>query len=242
MTEPKDIFDKVKQRTGKTVPPEGRTPEMQEILEAMESIISTSPLTGLANKRGLDDRLTRELARIKGAAEHSGERRNLQERPTTFIGIDLDGFKHVNDTHGHEAGDAALRYFAKKLSGILRPTDLATHQGGDEFGAVVHTGGARARAIMDRLRTEMSADPFMHNGEAVPLSFSAGAHEIQASDQNIAAIKDIADKEAYEDKEGKFTRLAVEGVVSRLAGRTGQPLALRVRDSQKPSNDGPSAA
>jgi diguanylate cyclase (GGDEF)-like protein len=84
--------------------------------------VRTDPLTGLPNRRALEEHQERELA----AARRSG-------RPLTFAIIDLDRFKVYNDTHGHPAGDALLRTAAARWSERLRATDVLARWGGEEF-------------------------------------------------------------------------------------------------------------
>jgi diguanylate cyclase (GGDEF)-like protein/PAS domain S-box-containing protein len=120
------------------------------------------PLTGLANRQQLADRLMR-LA---------------EPRNDLLIGlcfIDLDGFKRVNDTFGHAVGDEVLRSVARRLSAELRPSDLLARLGGDEFVAVLTGAPDRdaAAAIAERLRATID-HPFVIDGTSVTLSASLG--------------------------------------------------------------------
>ncbi|SCL29764.1 diguanylate cyclase/phosphodiesterase [Micromonospora nigra] len=96
----------------------------------------TDPLTGLANRRGL----LRALHR--GAAAGV---------PCVLLGLDLDGFKNVNDMRGHDVGDAVLAEVGRRLRGNLRPGDLAARLGGDEFAVLMHGGPAEAGVVAERL-------------------------------------------------------------------------------------------
>lgn len=88
----------------------------------LERLSLTDPLTGAINRRGLDNEAKRELAR----AERTGA-------PLQLAFLDLDHFKHYNDTHGHEAGDDLLEVLTRQWRAILRPTDTLARFGGEEF-------------------------------------------------------------------------------------------------------------
>jgi diguanylate cyclase (GGDEF)-like protein len=121
-------------------------------------------LTGIGNRRHLLHRLTEECAR----SERSGE-------PFALLLIDLDGFKAVNDTHGHAAGDACLQHFAVMAQTRLRPGDMLARAGGDEFcivlpASTLREGAMIARRILDVCRADAAACV----GADVPISLSIG--------------------------------------------------------------------
>lgn len=96
--------------------------QLQHRNAELASFALTDPLTGLPNRRALVDELQRLLAR------------GLRERSSVLVGmVDLDGFKAINDGHGHLVGDAFLKWAAGRLGGALRATDLLGRLGGDEF-------------------------------------------------------------------------------------------------------------
>jgi len=92
--------------------------------EWLTTLVHTDPLTGVANRRALE-------LRVKAATERTGRRRG--EGAATVLYLDLDGFKQVNDEHGHDAGDQVLQAVATALRTIVRTTDLVARVGGDEF-------------------------------------------------------------------------------------------------------------
>jgi len=121
-------------------------------------------LTGVGNRRHLLQRLTEECAR----SERSGE-------PFALLVIDLDGFKAINDTHGHAAGDACLQHFTLMAQTRLRSGDMLARTGGDEFCVVLpastlREGAMIARRILDVCRADAEACV----GDEIPISLSIG--------------------------------------------------------------------
>ncbi|WP_089008954.1 putative bifunctional diguanylate cyclase/phosphodiesterase [Micromonospora viridifaciens] len=117
----------------------------------------TDPLTGLANRRGL----LRALHRCADAGV-----------PCVLLGLDLDGFKNVNDMRGHDVGDAVLAEVGRRLRGNLRPGDLAARLGGDEFAVLMH-GASDAGPVAERLLGVLGR-PYEETDGPVFLSVSIG--------------------------------------------------------------------
>lgn len=114
---------------------------MKESRTTEAQLARTDSLTGVANGRAFSDRANLELA----TARRSG-------RPLTLAYIDLDNFKHVNDTMGHTEGDAVLRIVAGALDSRARATDLVARLGGDEFGVLLpNTDADTAPGVLDAL-------------------------------------------------------------------------------------------
>lgn len=110
--------------------------------DALEELSRTDPLTGAANRRYLDEELAREISRI----ERSGA-------PLTLAFVDLDYFKHFNDTHGHAAGDAVLEELVRGWRPLLRQSDLLARTGGEEFVVVLpETSIDEAKRVVERMR------------------------------------------------------------------------------------------
>lgn len=143
-------------------------------------------LTGLHNRRYLEDRLRSEFAY---ADRHRSD--------LAVLVIDVDYFKRVNDTHGHAAGDAVLKALGGALRAIVRLEDLAARYGGEEF--VVLTRGAdaeRAMALGERIRSVVSEMVIRHEGTPIPVTVSVGVAALAArrytSPHSMVAAADSA--------------------------------------------------
>jgi diguanylate cyclase (GGDEF)-like protein len=167
-------------------------------------------LTGVGNRRHLLQRLTEECAR----SERSGE-------PFALLVIDLDGFKLVNDTHGHAAGDACLQHFTLMAHTSLRPGDMLARTGGDEFcivlpASTLREGAMIARRILDVCREDAEACV----GPDIPISLSIGVAQWTREtgpfpDRLMAA----ADHALYAAKKDGKNRAAVYDPAPPLAPR-----------------------
>jgi diguanylate cyclase (GGDEF)-like protein len=143
-------------------------------------------LTGVGNRRHLLARLTEECAR----SERSGE-------PFALLVIDLDGFKAINDTYGHAAGDACLQHFTLMAQTRLRPGDMLARTGGDEFCVVLPASTLREGAmIARRIVTVCREDAGQCVGADIPVSVSIGVaqwtEEMGAFPDRLIAVADHA--------------------------------------------------
>ncbi|MFC0338540.1 diguanylate cyclase (GGDEF) domain-containing protein [Kushneria avicenniae] len=146
----------------------------------------TDPLTGLFNRRGFQ-RLLHESGR-------SGNKR----RTTSIVIGDLDHFKTVNDTLGHEAGDAVLTTFAGCLTSILRKNDMAVRWGGEEFLMVLaDTDLAEAGVFAERLREMTESHAFQVCGERLSMTISIGIAEMDSAGESIDDTIQRADRALY---------------------------------------------
>jgi len=146
------------------------------------------PLTGLANRSLLAQRIDDALMR-------------RQVRPSCLLFVDLDGFKAINDRHGHAVGDQLLQQLARRLTTLLRPQDVCARLGGDEFVVLcVDTEPHQAEAIAERLRAAV-AEPFAIEDQAITITAAIG---VSASDVTTAIdpahLLRQADERMYEAK------------------------------------------
>ncbi|AXK72758.1 diguanylate cyclase [Lysobacter sp. TY2-98] len=168
-----------------------RTLELERLMAMLESQARQDPLTDLPNRRGLMERLPRSLDR---STRHDGA--------IAVMFVDLDRFKHVNDTLGHDAGDELLRECARRLVSAVRKTDIVARLGGDEFVIVlenVRDPETHARRVAEKVR-EALAEPVDVGTAKVRVSASIGV-VIQA-DGTITAEDLIsrADRRMYAAK------------------------------------------
>ena len=122
-------------------------------------------------------------------------------RKFAIVYIDLDDFKKINDTHGHEFGDEFLNEFSKKIMSIIRESDLFARFGGDEFVLLLpETDENGAQVFIKRLR-EILEDEFEFRGKKIKYKFSAGIAVFPDDDGNdLEKFINIADERMYSDK------------------------------------------
>lgn len=165
------------------------TPQRREA-ERLTQLAEIDPLTGLVNRAGFTERLTRALARSRD-----------QRTTLATMYLDVDHFKQINDTHGHAIGDALLKAFAGRLVGCLRSSDVAGRLGGDEFGVI--SEGVRRReyaaAVAAKIVTAMRK-PFALDGLALRVSTSVGV-AFGTGLETVDAILNRADVALYRVKQ-----------------------------------------
>ncbi|RBO51870.1 hypothetical protein DSD19_17350 [Rhodovulum sp. BSW8] len=156
-------------------------------------------LTGLPNRRAYDQQLA---ARLRGAAEGRGPRDGV------LIRMDLDHFKYVNDTLGHEAGDQVLIRVAEVLRYALRPADFAARIGGDEFSILLGAGvtPAQAREAVERIQARLAA-PLMYGGRHCRFGASFGIAHTEDLRETGAELSLFADAALYRAKEAGRNRM-----------------------------------
>ena len=159
----------------------------------------TDALTGLSNRRHFDEELARVLA---DASRHRDE--------TALVIADVDHFKRVNDSYGHEAGDEVLRHVTRLLRERVRPADLCARFGGEEIVILCpRTGLEGARLLAERLREAVAASPLRHGGLdiTVTASFGVASHPRSVADSD--GLLGAADEALYEAKRDGRNRVKV---------------------------------
>jgi diguanylate cyclase (GGDEF)-like protein len=174
-----------------------------QLLKRAEQLSVTDELTSLWNSRFLNQTLRKETKR----ASRSG-------RPLSLLFIDLDGFKAINDTHGHLFGSRALVEAAAVIRQSARETDVVSRFGGDEFALVLpDTGGEGAFAVGERIRERIAAHRFLAvDNLDIHLTASVGVATLPDVAASAEELVSAADKAMYRVKEsGK------NGIVAAIA-------------------------
>ncbi|MEO6365187.1 MAG: diguanylate cyclase [Luteimonas sp.] len=162
-------------------------------LEEVQRLATHDELTGLANRRHVQERLEQERHRYMRT-----------KHPFSIAVIDIDNFKSVNDRLGHAGGDEVLKTFAANAAKTLRTCDLLARWGGEEFLVVLpNTSGQQAQATLQRVLELMRSLP---HGAGAPLTFSAGVTEYLAGER-LADTISRADREMYRAKEAGRDRV-----------------------------------
>jgi diguanylate cyclase (GGDEF)-like protein len=156
----------------------------------LESLALNDPLTGLANRRLLADRMSMALVHA---------RRNKSAMAVVYL--DLDGFKQINDTLGHGAGDVLLKMVAGRLVAAVREEDTVARLGGDEFIlALWHVSGADYAAAVALRAIEAVSQPYDIEGHTVSITTSAGVSIYPIHGENADTLMKSADLALYEAK------------------------------------------
>jgi two-component system cell cycle response regulator len=171
--------------------------ELKQRAEEMERASRTDHLTGLHNRRYMEENL-RSLA--AGSNRHGFS--------LSVLIVDVDHFKTVNDTLGHQCGDEVLVEIAARLSRELRAEDLLGRWGGEEFVLLLpHTNAAQASVLAERLRTSVAGTPVKTARGDLPVSISIGGAAAETSGEHDLLV--LADRELYQAKEGGRNRALV---------------------------------
>lgn len=159
-------------------------------IEEVHRRAKTDALTGLWNRRHFDEQIKLEVART-----------NRTGSPCSLVLVDIDHFKRVNDTYGHEAGDAVLTRVAKALSEAVRQMDVCARYGGEEMAILLpETGVAGAAEMAERLRSAIAGRTIRHGGTPIQVTASFGVASFPETVPQGDALFPAADKALYAAK------------------------------------------
>lgn len=170
---------------------DGFQSQLKELNQTLQRASLTDTLTGIANRRAMLERLKAEANRT----ERGG-------KPFSVLMLDLDFFKKVNDTHGHEAGDLIIIAVAQTLENNLRSFDFCARWGGEEFLVLLTSTTIKsATTVSEKLRAAVAALEVSYDGQRIPISFSGGI-ALHAAASNVNDTLRDADRALYAAKAG----------------------------------------
>jgi diguanylate cyclase (GGDEF)-like protein len=178
----------------KFLPPGALETVLQEVLEDKAY---TDPVTGIRNKRFLLEALDADIQRARRLDSH-----------LTVVFFDIDFFKRVNDTWGHEAGDGVLRELATVAGSLLRQNDVIARVGGEEFVILaVETAAQTGQQLAERIRAAIERHEFMFGDTRIPVTCSFGVAEFSPALDSAQALLAAADKALYASKRSGRNRV-----------------------------------
>lgn len=161
-----------------------------EMMKKLEYAAAYDDLTGLVNKREFNHEAEQHIALSK-----------RYDRPLSLLLIDLDHFKNVNDTYGHNFGDEVLIQLAALLKQEVRESDLPARWGGEEFIILLpETSLEGALILAEKLRLQIASNDFVLSNEVFTMSASFGAVEMQPTSENLTQLFERADTLLYRAK------------------------------------------
>jgi diguanylate cyclase (GGDEF)-like protein len=166
--------------------------DLEKKSQELERLARVDPLTGLFNRRYFEERFYSEFSRSQ-----------RYRVPICCLMLDIDHFKRVNDTRGHQAGDCALKELALTLRRTLRDVDLTARYGGEEFVAILpETALREGIRAAERLRASVEANVFEHEGKPLKITVSIGVASYPVPGINDPeALLRVADDALYRAKE-----------------------------------------
>lgn len=164
--------------------------ELEHALGALKESANRDGLTGIYNRRHLEERLAQEFSRYKRHGEEF-----------SLIMFDLDHFKKVNDQHGHLAGDAVIKTAASRISNAIRSADIFGRYGGEEFSLVLPaTQLSSAMIVAEKIRKVINETPVEFDGKELTISVSIGATVASQDSLSYEKLLNEADLALYEAK------------------------------------------
>ncbi|MFL0800944.1 MAG: GGDEF domain-containing protein [Agarilytica sp.] len=177
---------------------ENESEKTKELLEEERYRATHDPLTELPNREAYNERAFHELQRFKRYC-----------RPLTLAVCDIDRFKSINDTYGHQAGDKVLTLIAKLISTRLRKVDFVARYGGEEFVMLMpETPKSQALTVLDKVRAVIGKTPFKFKGSPVNITISFGLASFSAED-SVESVFERADKALYQAKDEGRNRCVI---------------------------------
>jgi two-component system cell cycle response regulator len=190
LTKPPSSADEVVLTVQRAVEKKRLKEANKRLLLELDSLSRTDALTGVPNRRAFDQALPREIARARRHGDGLG-----------LAILDIDRFKQVNDTHGHQGGDEILAAFARVVASALRAGDQVYRYGGEEFVVVLPCADAQgAIQAAERIVAAVAKAPMPVAATSIPITTSVGVSWLLNSDASGDALVGRADAAVYEAK------------------------------------------
>ncbi|MFG1490546.1 GGDEF domain-containing protein, partial [Oceanospirillum sp. HFRX-1_2] len=163
---------------------------LEKANQELARLSRTDRLTGLNNRGHWEERLDQEFRRFKRS-----------QTPSSLVMFDIDHFKQVNDTYGHQAGDEVIKLVASTLLKLQRETDISGRYGGEEFGIILLETNAEQAVIMaERLRVSLETSKVEYEGQSIQFTISLGVCEIANEMTEYNQWLELADQALYSSK------------------------------------------
>ncbi len=171
--------------------------QLREALHKIEVISTHDGLTGAFNRRKFDEELIREFSRAR-----------RYKAPLSLLLFDLDHFKKINDTYGHQAGDEVLRVVARIAGANLRKSDFFARYGGEEFVIILpSTPQNGCQQVGERLRQAIASTPISWENISINATISVGVTQMRPATENCQALLSEVDKALYASKSNGRNRV-----------------------------------
>lgn len=184
--------------------------QKKQAFRKLQQYATTDDLTGLANRRELDKVALREFKRATRFTRH-----------LSVLMLDLDHFKAINDTYGHNIGDSVLRHVADICVGSIRGQDFMARYGGEEFTILLpETNIENSSNLAQRICDQIAAMPYQEGQQLISITVSVGASEIEDGDIDFNDLLNRSDKALYEAKKRGRNQVVISTAgefISRLA-------------------------
>jgi len=170
----------------------------EEIKKAKEKALYDG-LTGAYTRAVFNDRIVKEVERAK-----------REKKRLSLLMMDIDNFKKINDTYGHQMGDIVLKIIVSQMKKVIRDFDFLARYGGEEFVLILpETGDKLAKEVAERIRSKIEHTKFLYKGERIPVTISIGCAELK-EDDSVESFIERADKALYEAKNSGRNRVVVK--------------------------------
>jgi diguanylate cyclase len=177
---------------------EAKISKLEKELSEVSELVQLDQLTGALNRRGLDAAFDREAKRV-----------DRSHAPLSLALLDIDNFKRLNDSMGHQVGDQALVHLCNVIKEALRPSDSVARYGGEEFVIVLPDVAAdEAAGTVERLQRELTKHFFLHENERILVTFSAGVAQ-RGEEEPQEEVIARADKAMYQAKRTGKNRVVI---------------------------------